>query len=79
MRKQRVIGIVLSVWGAAVILHALVDGMPGSGSYRSGGYAALIFALAMLAFGARAMKRDKYGAVVRTARAEAERRKQSGQ
>lgn len=74
MRRQRVLGVVLTVWGAAVIIHAFIGGVPGSGSYRSGGYAALVFAVALIAFGTRAMKRDKYAALIRTARTETERR-----
>jgi hypothetical protein len=49
---------VLSVWGAAVIIRAIVVGLHGNGGYKSGEVAALVFAAAMIAFGMRAYRRS---------------------
>jgi hypothetical protein len=58
MKKQRVLASVLSVWGTAVVLRAIIVGFHGTGGYRSGEVAAMIFGAAMIAFGLRAYRRN---------------------
>jgi hypothetical protein len=58
MRKRRILSSILVLWGAAVLLHAMIGGLQGRGAYRGGEIAALVFALGFIAFGARALKRS---------------------
>ncbi len=60
MTKRRILGAVLTVWGAAVLLNALITGLHAHGAYGGGEVAALIFALGFISFGVRAMKRDTH-------------------
>jgi len=73
MRRSRAIAFVLSVWGAAVVIRGLVVGLSGPASYQSGEVAGMIFGLALVAFGARTLRRDFYKAIIPPPRDQNER------
>jgi predicted phage tail protein len=49
------------VWGAAIILHAAINGFAfsGSGSYRAGSFLAFLFGVAMVLAGGRELTKTK--------------------
>jgi hypothetical protein len=56
-RRQLIGGAIFMIWGAAIAIRGLVNGVPdpSAGSYSAGGFAAFVLAFVMIAVGARTL------------------------
>lgn len=59
-RRQLVLGVIFVVWGSAIAVRMLINGIPdpSAGSYSAGGFAAFIFSFVMIGVGARALVKN---------------------
>jgi hypothetical protein len=58
---RRYLPYVAVVWGAAIILHAAINGFAfsGNGSYRAGSFLAFLFGAAMVLAGGRELTKTR--------------------
>jgi hypothetical protein len=56
--RQLILGVIFVVWGGAIALKTLVEGipLPTTGAYSVGSFIAFIFSFAMILVGARAIR-----------------------
>lgn len=58
MFRSRVLPSIFALWGAAIVIRTLINGVPGAGAYQAGGYAAGIFGVVILVLGVRALLKE---------------------
>ena len=58
---RRYLPFIAVIWGAAIILHAAINGFafPGNGSHRAGSFLAFLFGVAMVLAGGRELTKTK--------------------
>jgi hypothetical protein len=56
-RRQLIGGAIFVIWGAAIAVRGLVNGVPdpSAGSYAAGGFAAFVLSFVMIAVGVHAL------------------------
>jgi hypothetical protein len=60
---RRYLPYIAFIWGAAIVLHAAINGFAfsGNGSYRAGSFLAFLLGVAMVLAGGRELTKRRHG------------------
>jgi hypothetical protein len=58
--KNIILGSLVAIWGAAVLIVALVGSQHGNGAYGAGQAAGLVFAIVMIIVGTQAIRKGRH-------------------